>query len=158
MFAIVGLTCSAFAWRRGGSGGIEGAGAIATRTTDLAGVAPLSSRRRTKWIALSFVPSSLMLAVTTYLSTDIAAVPLLWIVPLSLYLLSFVVVFGGRARFWQAVSHHAMPWLILPLALMTSRLSMPLWVVVPIHLLAFASVAVFLPLASWPAIDHQRPG
>ncbi len=38
--------------------------------------------RRVRWVALAFVPSSLMLGVTTYLSTDIAAVPLLWIVPL----------------------------------------------------------------------------
>jgi spermidine synthase len=49
---------------------------------------------RLRWILLSFAPSSLLLGVTTYLSTDIAAVPLLWVVPLALYLLSFVVVFA----------------------------------------------------------------
>ena len=52
---------------------------------------------RLKWVALAFVPSSLLLAVTTFLSTDVAAVPLLWVVPLCIYLLSFVIVFStGR--------------------------------------------------------------
>lgn len=49
---------------------------------------------RLRWILLSFAPSSLLLGVTTYLSTDIAAVPFLWVVPLALYLLSFVIVFA----------------------------------------------------------------
>ena len=46
------------------------------------------------WLFLAFIPSSLLLGVTTYLTTDIAAVPLFWIVPLSLYLLSFILVFA----------------------------------------------------------------
>ena len=50
--------------------------------------------RRARWIALAFVPSSLMLAVTAYLSTDVAAVPLLWVIPLALYLITFVVTFS----------------------------------------------------------------
>ncbi|RYE01000.1 MAG: hypothetical protein EOP61_12495, partial [Sphingomonadales bacterium] len=46
------------------------------------------------WIALAFVPSGLMLATTTYLTTDIVAVPMLWVLPLGLYLLSFSVAFA----------------------------------------------------------------
>ncbi|CAN5893959.1 hypothetical protein BH23ACT12_BH23ACT12_22310 [soil metagenome] len=45
---------------------------------------PVSARRRLRWVALAFVPSSFMLAVTTYVSTDIAAIPLLWVIPLAL--------------------------------------------------------------------------
>lgn len=45
------------------------------------------------WIALAAVPSGLMVAVTAHISTDIAAAPLLWVIPLALYLLSFVIVF-----------------------------------------------------------------
>jgi len=56
--------------------------------------APVGLGRRLHWIALSFVPSSLLLSATTYITTDIAAVPLLWVLPLALYLLSFVVTFG----------------------------------------------------------------
>src|ERR687885_791091 len=56
----------------------------------------LSARTRVRWVAMAAVPSSLMLGTTSYLSTDIASVPLLWIVPLALYLLSFVVAFARR--------------------------------------------------------------
>src|SRR5206468_12157909 len=44
------------------------------------------------------VPSSLLLAVTSYMTTDLVALPLLWVMPLALYLLTFVVAFGGRSR------------------------------------------------------------
>lgn len=47
-----------------------------------------------RWVALAFVPSSLMLGATTYITTDIAAIPLLWVTPLALYLLSFIIVFS----------------------------------------------------------------
>src|SRR5262249_16377979 len=50
--------------------------------------------RRLRWVALAFVPSSLMLGVTTYMTTDIAAIPFLWVLPLGLYLLSFILVFS----------------------------------------------------------------
>jgi hypothetical protein len=52
--------------------------------------------RRLRWLALSFVPSSLMLGVTTYITADVAAVPLLWVIPLALYLLTFVLAFTNR--------------------------------------------------------------
>ena len=48
---------------------------------------------RLRWLILAFVPSSLLLGVTTHLTTDIAAVPLFWVVPLVLYLLSFAIAF-----------------------------------------------------------------
>ncbi len=52
--------------------------------------------RLMRWVMLAFVPSSLMLGVTTYLTTDIAPFPLLWVVPLALYLLTFILVFARR--------------------------------------------------------------
>jgi hypothetical protein len=48
------------------------------------------------WMALAAVPSGLLVAVTAHISTDVAAVPLLWVVPLALYLLTFVIVFSTR--------------------------------------------------------------
>ena len=72
------------------------AAAPAAVARELAG-APITTLRRARWIALAFVPSSLMLAVTSYVSTDIAAVPLLWIVPLALYLLTFALAFGRHS-------------------------------------------------------------
>ncbi len=46
------------------------------------------------WIVLAFVPSSLMLGVTYYATTDIAALPMLWVIPLALYLLTFIIAFA----------------------------------------------------------------
>jgi hypothetical protein len=53
-------------------------------------------RRVGHWIALAMVPSGLMLATSTFLTTDIVAVPLLWVLPLGLYLLSFTIAFATR--------------------------------------------------------------
>jgi hypothetical protein len=50
------------------------------------------------WILLAAVPSGLMLSTTTHLTTDIVAIPMLWVLPLGLYLLSFVVAFAARRR------------------------------------------------------------
>jgi hypothetical protein len=63
----------------------------------------LPARRVLRWIALAFVPSSLSLAATTHLTDDIASAPLLWIVPLTLYLLTFVLAFARR----QLIPHQA---------------------------------------------------
>jgi SAM-dependent methyltransferase len=50
--------------------------------------------RRLRWIALAAVPSSLMLGCTTYMTTDIAAIPFFWVLPLALYLMTFILVFS----------------------------------------------------------------
>jgi hypothetical protein len=57
------------------------------------------------WCALAAVPSGLLIAVTAHISTDVAAVPLLWVLPLALYLLTFVIVFQRRPLIphWLAV-------------------------------------------------------
>lgn len=51
------------------------------------------------WLILAFVPSSLMLAVTSKITIDVGAVPLVWVIPLALYLLSFVIAFRTRTPF-----------------------------------------------------------
>jgi len=57
---------------------------------------PPSWTLRARWIFLAAVPSGLLIAVTAHISTDIAAAPLLWVLPLSLYLLTWVLVFQSR--------------------------------------------------------------
>ncbi|MHC4081424.1 MAG: spermidine synthase [Planctomycetota bacterium] len=68
-----------------------------------------------KWLLLAFVPSSLMLAVTQHITIDIAAVPLLWVVPLALYLLTFVAAFARR----QLVSRSLWSWLLAVISVAT---------------------------------------
>jgi hypothetical protein len=65
-------------------------------SADTAGSAPPSARDAAMWIALTAVPSGLLIAVTAHISTDVAAVPLLWVAPLALYLLTFVIAFQTR--------------------------------------------------------------
>ncbi len=62
-------------------------------------VIPLA--RKLRWILLGAIPVSLLMGVTTYMTTDIAAIPLLWIPPLALYLFTFIIVFASP--FFQKV-------------------------------------------------------
>jgi SAM-dependent methyltransferase len=70
-------------------------------------------RRVLHWIALAFVPSGLMLATTTFLTTDIVAVPMLWVLPLGLYLLSFSLAFSDKPLLTEALSKIGPAFLIL---------------------------------------------
>lgn len=56
---------------------------------------------RLRWMALAFVPSSLMLSVTQFITTDIAPIPGLWVLPLGVYLLTFIVAFGRTPKLFQ---------------------------------------------------------
>jgi hypothetical protein len=58
--------------------------------------APATRGRVLHWIVLALVPSGLMLATSTYITTDIVAMPLLWVLPLGLYLLSFTIAFAAN--------------------------------------------------------------
>lgn len=96
-----------------------------------------------KWLLWSFCPSSLMLGVTSFITTDIAAVPLFWVIPLTLYLLSFIIVFARRPiiRLDQVIG--IQPFLLLPLScLFLWNLSGEgLWVL-PLHFLTFFIIAL----------------
>lgn len=70
------------------------------------GEAP-GTARVVHWIVLALVPSGLMLATSTFLTTDIVAVPLLWVLPLGLYLLSFTVAFADRRGPADAITRYA---------------------------------------------------
>jgi hypothetical protein len=67
--------------------------ADATATGDPTEAAAPSWRQRAEWCLWAFVPSALLVAVTAHLSTNIAAAPFLWVVPLGLYLFTFVLTF-----------------------------------------------------------------
>ncbi len=75
-----------------------------------------SAGERIRWIALAAVPSGLVIAVTAYLTTDIAAAPFLWVVPLAIYLLTFVAVFRERPWIAHANVVRFVPFAVAPLA------------------------------------------
>ena len=61
-----------------------------------------SARQKIFWIFCAFVPSSMMLGTTTYITTNVAALPLLWVFPLALYLTTFILVFARKQLISQA--------------------------------------------------------
>ncbi len=104
-------------------------------------------RRIALWLVLAAVPSGLMLSTTTHLTTDIFAMPLLWVIPLGLYLLSFVLAFADNRGPARAVGLAA-PLVMLAAGglAMTSRNSGTL-------ALALASVALLFVVA---VVLHAR--
>jgi hypothetical protein len=110
--------------------------------------------QRLYWVALAFVPSSLLLGVTTYITTDLAAVPLLWVLPLTIYLLTFILAFGR----WPLLAHRivvaaTLPLVLLVIFLMVSSLPERIWVIVLWHFFLLFVIA----LACHGALAIDRP-
>lgn len=105
---------------------------------------PLGERLR--WMALAFVPSSLMLGVTQYASIDIASIPLLWIIPLALYLMTFIIAFGRHPEWLPRVTELLGPVFILMMTfLMVTNLKTDYGFLFDLflHFLTFVMVALF---------------
>jgi hypothetical protein len=107
-----------------------------------------------RWAFLAAVPSGLLVAVTAYISTDIAAAPLLWVIPLSLYLLTFVLVFQPRPFLPHRWVLMAQPFAIAAIvALLPFSDNDYLALDLGAHLLAFFIIA----MASHGELARQRP-
>lgn len=115
-------------------------------TDDNAGQKP-ALRLQVEWLLLSLVPSSLLMGVTTHVTTDILSVPMLWVAPLALYLLTFVIAFGGgkMGHIAQKISvlHPAAVFAIVVLTMI--KIQSPLtvsWPAIFMHLTAFFIIAL----------------
>jgi hypothetical protein len=168
LLLLLVLACAVVVWRapRGAAAAVadgdagtapaDGGAAAAPATEADAAPAPSPGSterptltRRLRWVGLAFVPSSLMLGVTTTITTDIAPIPLLWALPLSLYLISFILVFapGARSDRLQRAMAFALPGVVLLISMILllevrGPLWLSLWIMVPIHLAGFFVVAV----------------
>ncbi len=106
IFAALAMLCGVMALRGGrdqARAGVERKGPVARRAGGSAPEGPgpvegVAWKRRMRWLVLAAVPSSLMLGVTQQVATDVASVPLLWVIPLGLYLLTFILAFSPRVR------------------------------------------------------------
>jgi len=65
--------------------------------------------QKLEWLCLSFIPSSLLMGVTAYITMDVISVPMVWVLPLSLYLLTFVIAFSKKPIVSLAVMDTAQP-------------------------------------------------
>jgi len=105
--------------------------------------APLPVRRQLTWLFAAFVPAGLLSAITTQLTVDAVSAPLIWVLPLAVYLVSLVVAFSRVGRRilvpveWLAPAAATLLWLTY-----IARVQWPLAVILPMALLAFLTVAV----------------
>ncbi len=112
-------------------------------------------KRRLRWVLCALVPSSLMLSVTTYLSSEIAAVPLLWVLPLALYLATFMIVFARRKIIPHAIAKRMLPllWVGVVMVIATGATT-PMSLLAALHLSGFLIAA----LVCHGELAKDRPG
>ena len=120
-------------------------GLFATRAVPAAAQAEVADDVRTgagermRWIALAAIPSGLVIAVTAYMTTDIAAAPFLWVVPLAIFLLTFVAVFSERPWIAHASVVRFVPFAVAPLAVSLIGGEKVFWLTtIALNLVAFA--------------------
>ncbi len=139
LLALLIIGCGLMFWR-------SSVGALLNEEAEstVSEVEPLPVRKQLHWLALAFVPSSLLLGLTNFISTDIASVPLLWIIPLTLYLLSFILVFstwGSAIAPWML---KLQPVILLPFIAFSfiNPAVIPYWLDLILHLVSFFLVAM----------------
>ncbi|WP_420125639.1 spermidine synthase [Longimicrobium sp.] len=137
----------------GESDGSADSGGATSAVAD-APAARVTLRERMIWTGLAFIPSSLLLGVTTFITTDLSPAPLLWVLPLALYLLSFTFVFARRPLIpheWM-VAVHPSAIAIAVLLLTAGYVKKPAFAV-PMHLLALFIIA----MAAHGELARRRP-
>ena len=92
-FVLFAGLCAAVAWRT--RAGIE----PDAPATD----GERSTERPVEWVALAMAPSMLLVALSNYITQDVASIPFLWILPLSIYLLSFILCFDAPRWYWRPI-------------------------------------------------------
>lgn len=129
-FVLVCLVTAAFAWRHMTS---QAAGPV-----ELAPAPSPGWRECLLWVGLSATPSILLLAMTRHLTQDVAPIPFLWVLPLSIYLLSFILCFDAPRYYVRPVFLALLPLAFLALdSLLDSGTDVPV-------LIGLLSVALFI--------------
>jgi hypothetical protein len=98
----------------------------------------LGWRTRAAWFVWSFVPSAYLMSVTTYITTDVAPIPLFWVLPLLLYLVTFIVVFGKKDQNFSVANR----WLALGLSVAAVTLMLEAVTATWVHLTTFFLAAM----------------
>ena len=143
VLAVLILVCVIVLWRSSRS-----ATEVEVKQTEQC---PIPLKRRLYWILLAFIPSSLLFGVTTYITTEIAPTPLLWTIPLALYLVTFVLAFARRNLAPGRLASYTLGGLALLLTLvLAANATEPTAAIVLLHLAFFfvAGVLCHYKLAS----------
>lgn len=169
-FVALAALCAFVAVLAGGAGGVRASAASGVQSgvgggagaSTAAGVLPdehpVTSRDRLFWLAASAVPSALLLGVTQYLTSEIAPTSLLWVLPLAVYLATFVAAFSRRTLASPATLSRVLAIAVVVAALVQlARIVDPQWAVALLHLflLGLAGLLCHTRLAaSRPATTH----
>jgi hypothetical protein len=181
IFAALMIVCGVIAWRLGGAAPAPGAATgtaaepephraggtgrrVKPRTTGSAGPDPIAALEtaatdddlwgaRMRWLGLAAIPSTLMMSVTTFISTDVAAVPLLWVVPLALYLLTFVLAFSERTLVPRRLVASLFPVAVVVVVALVLAPAIYPFAAIVLHLTAFFVIA----LACHLELAESRP-
>ena len=114
-------------------------------TTAAVDAAPVDWAQRGRWLLLAAVPSGLLSAVTMFIATDLVSAPLLWVAPLSIYLVSFIIAFSPRGQRWIGRAVIAAPAMVTILWVpYGSAGGWPVLAVLAMELVAFGVVATAL--------------
>ena len=127
--------------------GICAAGAMVAgqggTTAAAAAEAPPTPARRFAWMTLTAIPAGLCIAVTAFITTDLAAAPFLWVAPLALYLLTFVGVFRERPWIPHAWVLRLLPYAVAPVAISVLGGDKVHWLaIIALNLTAFVLMAL----------------
>lgn len=139
VLAVLVTASAVVLWRLAPAGAAADAGDVSAEVEDT----PVAGRERLIWVGLAFIPSSLLLSVTTFITTDVSPIPLLWVVPLALYLLTFTLAFAARPPLPHRWVLMVQPFFIaaISLLLMYGWTRQPL-LVIPLHLAALFVTAL----------------
>ena len=136
-FLVMTLGCVLVLWKSSRGVKVERETPVVTQNS------PISLKRRLYWVLLAFIPSSLLYGVTTYVTTEIAPTPLLWTIPLALYLVTFILAFAGRSLLPEQVTDYALGGLALLLTLVLAvNATEPTAAIVLLHLCFFFVAAM----------------
>jgi hypothetical protein len=124
LFAAFALLCAATAWMS-----MNGFEAEAARER----AAPVPVKDQLMWLALSAMGSVMLLAVTNHITQNVASVPFMWVLPLALYLVSFILAFDHPRWYVRPVFLAALPLLLPAMAFyipsLDLRVAAPLYLV-----------------------------
>lgn len=140
LILFIGL-CVVSVWRSRYNPGIAASLTQHPHPSDSANITkPVTWETRFRWLVLAFIPSALLLGVTLHLTIDVAAAPFIWVIPLALFLLSFVLVFARKPLLKHEWMLRTQVWVYIVLAIYFT--ADDLWLAFGLHLLTLFVTAM----------------